>query len=133
MPKTIAWVEDDYDVIKPVVYPLEKAGYRIINFLNTNEALGNLEQLQLADLILLDLLLPPGSNGRDFGDYPGIRFFRELREVHQVKTPIVVFSVLSQADLLEELKNLGAADIVRKPVLPSELKERVERVLERDR
>jgi CheY-like chemotaxis protein len=133
MPKTIAWIEDDYDMIQPVVYPLEKAGYRIINIPNTKEALKNLEQLRQVDLILLDLFLPPGTGGRDFGSYPGVQLFRELREIYQVETPIVVFTVLSQAYLLEELKELGAADIVRKPVRPSELKERVERVLERNR
>lgn len=130
MGKTIAWIEDDYDVIHPVVFPLEKAGYQIVNFHNTKDALDRLEQIRQTDLILLDLLLPPGADGRDFGDYPGIQFFRELREVHQVRTPVIVFSVLSQSHILEELKKLGAADIIRKPVRPSELKERVERVLE---
>ena len=132
MPKTIVWIEDDYDVIQPALYPLEKAGYRILNIRNTTEALENLEQLRQADLILLDLFLPPGTGGRDFGSYPGVQFFRELREAHHIETPVVVFTVLSQADLLKELNDLGAADIVRKPVRPSELKERVERVLERD-
>lgn len=131
MAKTIIWIEDDYDVIQPVIYPLEKAGYTIVNQRSTKEALSDLERLRTADLILLDMFLPPGTDGLDFGSYPGLQFFRELRVVHHIDTPVVVFTVLSQASLLAELTALGAADIVRKPVRPSELKDRVERVLNR--
>jgi CheY-like chemotaxis protein len=129
MAETIVWIEDDYDVIQPVVYPLEKAGYRIINYRSTQEALSSLDELRSATVILLDMFLPPGTDGLDFGNYPGLQLFKELRHVHQIITPVVVFTVLSQPALLEELKSLGAADIVRKPVRPSELKERVERVM----
>ncbi|HKR14410.1 MAG TPA: response regulator [Pyrinomonadaceae bacterium] len=129
MSKTIVWIEDEYDIIYPVIYPFEKAGYQVINISNTKAALDQLEQLRQADLILLDTFLPPGADGKDYGNYPGVRFFRELREVHNIQTPVVVFTVLAHSQLLEEFKQLGAADIVRKPVRPSELKERVERVL----
>jgi CheY-like chemotaxis protein len=131
--RTIIWIEDDYAVIQPVVYPLIKAGYNIVNIPDTKEAIEKIDQLRDADLILLDLFLPTGTGGHDFGNYPGIQFFRNLRQIHKIDTPVVVFTVLSQASLLTELTELGAADIIRKPVRPSHLKERVERVLERAR
>lgn len=133
MSKTIVWIEDDYYVIQPVVYPLEKAGYNIVNIPDTKEAVEKLDLLRQADLILLDMLLPRGLEGQDFGDYPGLKFFRELRNKYKVKTPVVVFTVLTQGNLIKELNELGAEDIVRKPIRPSELKERVERVLSRNK
>lgn len=131
MSKTIIWIEDDYDIIEPVVYPLRKAGYQIINISNTKEASERLEELREADLILLDMFLPKGSGGKDFGAYPGRKLLQELRTFHEITTPIVVFTVLSDDDLLNDLKSLGADDIVRKPVRSSVLKEHIEKVLQR--
>jgi CheY-like chemotaxis protein len=129
MSKVIAWIEDDVDVIYPVVRPLEKAGYQIITFRNAKEALKSVKQIRKADLILLDMLLPPGQTGEELNHYAGLSLLRELREVHKVSNRVVVFTVVTPDNLMERLRELGVADIVRKPILPSELKERIERAL----
>ena len=61
--------------------------------------------------------------------YPGISLLRHLRQKYSINTPVIFLTVITKAETLEELKLLGVADIVRKPILPSELKERVERAL----
>lgn len=131
MSKTIIWIEDDYDIIEPVVYPLRKAGYQIVNIPTTKEASEKLEDLRQADLILLDMFLPKGTGGKDFGAYPGRKFLQELRTEHQIETPIVVFTVLSDEELLKDLESLGANGIVRKPIRSSLLKDYIENVLQK--
>ena len=129
MSKTIVWIEDDTDIIDPVIRPLELAGHRFVRLRNAKEALDAVNRIREADLILLDIILPPGQTKREFARYPGLDILRELREIHGVTTPVVALTVVTREEVLQQLKELGIADIVRKPVRPSELKERVERVL----
>lgn len=131
MSKTIIWIEDDYDIIEPVIYPLRKAGYTIINISNTKEASEKLTELKNADLILLDMFLPKGNGGKDFGEYPGYMLLKELREVHQITTPVIVFTVISNEELRTRLERLGIDGIVYKPIRPSKLKEIVDDVFQK--
>ncbi len=126
--KTIAWIEDDVDVIAPVTRPLRKAGYNIVYYRTIGEALSSLDELAQADLILLDLFLPPGNAEEDFGPYPGKQLLRYLRQ-HNIHVPVIIFTVLASEAIREELKGENVADVIRKPVRPSELKDRVEAAL----
>lgn len=130
MAKTIIWIEDDTDVIAPVVRPLERAGHQFVRLHTVAEALEAVEKIREADLILLDMILPPGQTEREFGRYPGKDVLYELREIHGVTTPVVALTVVTREEVIQQLKALGVADIVRKPVRPSELRDRVEKVLE---
>lgn len=129
--KTIVWIEDDTDIIYPVVRPLERAGYLFIRLRTASEALEleAVEQIRNADLILLDMLLPAGKTEPVVGEYSGKDILYQLRKVHGVTTPVVIFTVVINTTLLHQLEELNVADIVRKPVRPSELKERVEKAL----
>jgi DNA-binding response OmpR family regulator len=130
MTKTIVWIEDDTDIIDPVVRPLEKAGYQIIRMPTASEALANVDQIKAADLILLDMILRPGNSAREFSRYSGLDVLRELYLSHGVKTPVIALTVVTRDEIRQQLNDLGAVDIIRKPVRPSELKERVEGVLQ---
>ncbi len=132
MPKTIAWIEDDTDIIDPVVRPLERAGHRFIRLHTVSEALQAIDQIRRADLILLDMLLPPGQDARELGNYPGETLLRELREKHNVRLPVIVLTVVTSNEVRKRVRKLDVVDIIRKPVRPSELKERVEAVLGTD-
>lgn len=132
MPKTIVWIEDDTDIIDPVVKPLERAGHRFVRLHTAQEALNALDDIRQADLILLDIIFPPAPSGFDqangFNQYTGLHLLRELREVHGVHLPVVVLTVVIRPELDKELEELNVADIIHKPVRPSELKQRVEAV-----
>jgi hypothetical protein len=70
-----------------------------------------IEILRKCDLIILDLILPPGKN-IETEDYLGIDLLRRLREQFHVSTPILIFSVVAHAtDVLSEadLKKYNAA------------------------
>jgi CheY-like chemotaxis protein len=137
MPKTIVWIEDDTDIIEPVVYPLKQAGYIIMPLHTVKEALDSIEQIRNADLLLLDMLLPTGNldrlpSGRKLNYYTGKQLLEELRTTyHMTDLPVIVLSVVHREEVLEQLKkDLGVIDILRKPVRPSVLKMRVEEALE---
>ena len=134
MSRTIVWIEDDTDIIDPVVRPLERAGHRFVRLHTAQEALDAIDELRRADLILLDIIFPPAqaSHGFDlangFNQYTGLHLLRELRETHGVTTPVVVLTVVIRPELDAELQALDVVDIIHKPVRPSELKRRVEAV-----
>jgi len=123
------WMEDDAAVIAPVLSPLEDAGYQVLRVHSVHEALGQVGLIREADVILMDVILPMGGAEMDLGVYPGLGLLRHLREKEGLLTPVVVFSVMSPDDFQAEIQELGIADFVEKPVLPSELKRRVERVV----
>ncbi len=129
MSKTIVWIEDDVDIIGPVVRPLERAGFQIIRLRTAKEVFENIEKLHDADLILLDMLLPDGGSGLELGRYTGLDIFRILNLNHDLSTPVVALTVVAREEVRKNLRELGVADIIRKPVRPSELKERVEQII----
>ncbi len=127
--KKIVWIEDDTDIINDVVRPLERGGYAIERFYTVKEALDNIETLRACDLILLDLIIPPGETEERFGHYPGMYLLRTFRQKYQFEQPVIVLSVVADAEVFQDLKELGA-EIENKPILPSKLKRLVEEALE---
>jgi CheY-like chemotaxis protein len=127
--KKIVWIEDDTDIINDVVRPLERGGYAIERFYTVKEALDNIETLRACDLILLDLIIPPGETDERFGHYPGMYLLRTFRQKYQFEQPVIVLSVVADVEVFQDLKELGA-EIENKPILPSKLKRLVEEVLE---
>lgn len=128
MSKTIIWIEDDTDIIDPVVRPLERGGYRIQRLNTVQEALNAIEQIRSADLILLDMILRPGNTAREFSRYSGLDLLRELRQTHGIATPVIALTVVARDEIRKQLRELGVVDIITKPIRPSELKSRVEQV-----
>ena len=129
MSKTIVWIEDDVDIIGPVVRPLERAGFHIVRLRTAKEVFDNIEKIVDADLILLDMLLPDGGSGFEMGRYTGLDIFRELKQNHDLTTPVVALTVVAREEVRKSLRELGVADIIRKPVRPSELRERIEQII----
>ena len=127
----IAWIDEDVDRIGMLVQPLEDAGFRVLKYRTVHEALASLEQIQEADLVLLDLILPTGREGERQIRYAGKTVLRQLRELHKTKPPVVVLSVVANEAILEKIDRLGVSVILRKPILPYSLKETVEQVLAR--
>lgn len=98
MSRRIAWIEDDIDALAPVMEPLRERGFVFENIRSYQQALDNVDKLKKCDLIILDLILPPGK-GADVADddYLGIALLRKLRDHFRIKTPVLVFSVVAHA------------------------------------
>jgi|GEM_PF-989142 len=133
----IVWIDDDYDVIGPVVTPLKNEGFSFTVYMSYVETEKNLMSILDADCVIVDLILPPGASlnknesqklkGKEF---LGLEIIRKLKEKGKEATPpILVFSASdNDADALKEFSDLPH---LAKPVRPSELKEAVHSLLKK--
>lgn len=122
MPKLIAVVDDEPDILELVSLHLRKAGYRVEGFTNASEFYQFLGR-KVPDLIVLDLMLP---------DADGIDICRYLRkEGRLAEVPVIMLT--ARAELTDRVVGLetGADDYVTKPFSPRELVARVRAVLRR--
>jgi DNA-binding response OmpR family regulator len=72
--------------------------------------------------ILLDLMMP---------GIGGMAFLRRLREM-RITTPVIVITAHGTVDSAVEAMKLGAADFIQKPFVPSEIRQMVNAVLDRE-
>jgi CheY-like chemotaxis protein len=132
--KTIAWIEDDAEVLSEVVKPLVDIGCKIVPYETAKKARESIDKIRKADLILLDTFFPTGDYpavGKGLeNEYTGIHLAQDLRRLYRIRIPIVIFSVVHEDEVSALLENLGIDDIIPKPVRPSILKERLLRFLE---
>ena len=114
--------DDDEDIRAIVAYRLERAGYRVVQAHDGEEAL----PLALAErprLAVLDVMMPK----RD-----GYDVTRELRRHEQTaRMPVILLTArAAEADVARGFE-AGADDYVRKPFSPQELRARVDAILGR--
>jgi CheY-like chemotaxis protein len=134
MSRSIVWVDDDNDLLESVVEPLEWAGYSVKRLRTLQEARDAMPDIRQADLLLLDMILPTGQDDQGLpSHFTGLAFLGELRQ-HDIRTPVVVLTVVSRVEDTDQYKDLqarnpGVVKVVHKPVLPQELKRVVDSVL----
>jgi CheY-like chemotaxis protein len=121
----IAWIEDDHEKIGSLVTLLERDGHTILPYASWQEVKQNIEMICQCDAIILDIILPPTEED----PYLGLSVLQQLREKHKYQRPVVVCSRVKNAVVLQELKALDVAQILRKPVRPSELYQAVTEAL----
>ncbi len=115
-------VDDDEMIVEPLVYGLEREGFRVGVAMDGEEALQAVRDQQ-PDVILLDVMLPKRS---------GFEVLRLLR--HQgITTPIIMLTARGQEiDKVMGLE-MGADDYVVKPFSLREIIARIRAVLRRQR
>jgi CheY-like chemotaxis protein len=91
-----------------------------------------LEEIKEADLILLDMIIPPGAAAAELNEerFLGKKLLRRFREEFDIQKPVIVLSFSADTNGFEE----GEAeelkvDCLPKPIKPAELKATVLRVL----
>jgi len=117
-------VEDEAPLVTLLRYNLEKAGFRVVEAVDGDEALLAVSE-EVPDLILLDWMLPAVS---------GIEVCRRLRRRPETRVvPIIMLTARGEeTDRIRGLDS-GADDYVTKPFSPEELVARVRAVLRRTR
>jgi len=116
----IVWIEDDAEIIFPVIERLMKDGFEVVIIPTLSEARARLAEIRAATILILDLIVP-GNKADTAKKYPGLSFLRELRTEHDFQVPVVILSVVDNKRVERELVELGACSMCRKPVLPSTL------------
>ncbi|MFH1320859.1 MAG: response regulator transcription factor [Bacteroidota bacterium] len=123
-PIKILIVDDEPDILEFLRYNLEKEGYTVFTANNGNEAIEAAKR-DVPDLIVLDVMMP----GLD-----GVEVCRQLREIPQFATTIIIFLTARSEDYSEIAGfDVGADDYITKPIRPRVLIVRIKALLKRKR
>ena len=127
---SILWIEDDvYSLFEPMMHEFLKVGYKVSSATNKKEALNLLENNSF-DLIILDILLPSGdAQPSEFRQFVGMDLLEEL-VARGIKTPVMIFSIVTDKEIIEKANKLGVKDFINKGhITPRELKDYADRCL----
>jgi DNA-binding NtrC family response regulator len=119
MAARILLVEDEANMLPPLVRILERRGYDVVTASNGKEALERLEDASI-DVMVTDLNMPVMD---------GMTLLRELQE-RPARPAILVLTGYGTIPSAVEAMRLGAADYLIKPSTADELMLKVERELE---
>ena len=120
MAKTILVVEDSLMLRKVACFPLEKAGYKVVEANNGIEAIEAMSK-EMIDLIITDLNMP----GMD-----GFELITQVKESDKFKhIPIIILTTEGKKDMVMKGLTLGANSFLQKPIKPDQMLQEVERLL----
>ncbi len=118
--KTILVVDDDEMNLRMATFILEQNGYRVITASSGMECLTMLKS-RFVDLILLDVEMPIMN---------GIRTLEHIREQREWSSiPVMFLTADASEETVIAAGRLDAAGYVKKPYMPQDFLERVEKIL----
>ena len=119
--KTILTVDDAATMRRLIAFTLGGAGHKVLEAEDGPVALATLNTSSV-DLIISDLNMPRMN---------GLELTRKIRELPQcVKTPILIVTTESEANVKAQAKQAGANGWLVKPFAPDQLLAVVNRVLQ---
>ena len=118
----VLYVEDEADIRAVAELALDGEGFDLMQYTSGQEALQQASALT-PDLILLDVMMP----GMD-----GPTTLKRLRELPHLKdTPVIFMTAKVQPSEIEQLKALGALDVIAKPFDPMSLAQQIHGIMQR--
>ncbi|MBL8879449.1 MAG: response regulator [Phycisphaerales bacterium] len=118
---TILIADDNPQILELLEAYLDLPGVRIITAANGEQSLESVER-ERPDLILLDVMMPKRS---------GFEVCRQLKQAERTRQiPILMITALNEPSDVDRARELGADDIISKPVNKLDLLARVRRLLE---
>lgn len=123
MRKKILIVDDEPDILFTLTQILEASGYEVITARDGKECIALLSQMQkYPDLVLLDIMMPEVS---------GWDVAAQIKEHHEWRKIPIVF-LTAKGDVMSiGMGHLSAEDYIVKPFDIKDLKERIEKVINR--
>jgi len=129
----ILWIEDQHNLLKQIVYPLQKDKHIIIFVRTFFEAKQEIEKQmndgKTFDCIILDLIIPTGDKNENTKPSPliGLELLEDIINKYNFHSKkILVFTVVRDSNLNKRVRKFDVYDIVHKGrYLPSELKKTV--------
>lgn len=117
--ETILVVEDDASVRRLCLRALHQMGFSVESAKDAHGALKALESMPRCDLVLTDIVMPPGMNGKELASvirerHPGLR---------------IVYMSGYSADILNDEVRRDDYVLLSKPFTMDELRQTVERCL----
>jgi CheY-like chemotaxis protein len=138
MSKTILYVDDEPWFVEALVDALRDDHYIVELAINGSEAIEKLKQVtNLPDLVILDVIMPTGKNIQDTngGRRTGLKVHEIIRKELRLMMPIIFLTVVDDPTAEREINNLEKSQginncaLLVKPVLPTELLEKVTTML----
>lgn len=121
MSMTILTIDDSASVRKMLEFALKSRGYTVLSASDGQEGLEHLERGAVVNAIVLDINMPR---------LDGLSFLKTVRaRAEWQKVPIMMLTTEGQEADRDRALELGATDYMRKPFKPSELLERVGKLL----
>ncbi len=106
----ILWVDDEIEGFKPHIIFLEKEGISVEAVDRPSDALDSLKKNSF-DLIILDYRMP---------EMDGLSLFKEVKKLAP-NVPVVLVTMVSDRDVMEESISEDVFDYILKPVQPSQI------------
>jgi len=129
----VLYVEDDIEERKRLVDFLRLKGYIVDTADDGPQALAALRSSEY-DLVILDVMMAPGNElkGEDVasGFETGKVLLRKLREEMKSHTPVIVLTAHPGAELENQIRDLGVAAYLNKPIAPDDLETAIADALE---
>lgn len=121
--KRVLVVEDEESLRELWVDAIREGGFEAVAAENADDAFARLDAIA-ADLIVLDLLMPPMQMS-------GLELLARLHETPRWRTiPVIITSAIGQALDRQTAAQLGARRILAKPLRSSELLEAIRAVID---
>jgi FixJ family two-component response regulator len=114
----ILLIEDDQELRDAIKQTLASVGFSVSTFENTR--LVSLDDMKLADCIILDFWLPYET---------GLQFLRRVGKDLLATPPVIFLSGHADVRMAIDVMKAGAAELLQKPVRPTDLLEAVNRAL----
>jgi DNA-binding response OmpR family regulator len=122
--KVVLAADDNEDILALVAFRLERAGYRVLQARDGDEALRMALERQ-PDVAILDLMMPR------LDGYEVTRRIRSADDESTRRMPVMLLTARAQEADVSRGFEAGADDYLRKPFSPQELLARVQAILER--
>lgn len=119
MSHLIAVVDDDVEATEAVASLLQASGFAVACF-PSGDAFLTAYDFVLPDAVVLDLAMP-GTNG--------VEVLRTLRQEKTAAVPVIILSGQAEGRELAEVRRLGAAATLRKPIDVVVLSDALDRAL----
>ena len=130
MSKTILFADDEQWVLNGISEGLKALGYNVIPATDGSQVLDLLSK-QKVDLLLLDVMMPPGEDmdpeKTAYGRLTGLEVCKTVRQ-QKPKLPIICLTVVMERQVLRELRDLDTI-VIEKPALPSQIARRIAEVI----
>ena len=112
-------VDDDY-ASEILADTLRNVGHDVQRYHSADEALQDIERIASADLLILDVMMPPGALGTTTGGgrTAGMAVYRRLRKVNG-NLPVLAYTASSDQDVLIVFQQDPRAAVVPKWSTPS--------------
>ncbi len=137
MTQTVLFVDDEVLPAKLYLRALQESGFKVIHLKSVDEALHFAETAQdrvSVDLLVLDLMMPPGEALKDEETLDGVTTGLVLRGAlrkYYPKQPIVFLTNINNPEILQPLEDEPGTRILHKfSYPPFELVDEMKKVLE---